>query len=729
MTGDPIPPAMLDADMAMARTLRALGRADRAVSRYDAVLASHPALVEPLDEVLEILEERSDLEGIELRCSRWLAVNPDHATNAAADRIHSRRIDALCRLGGIDLALSTYGLEPVVNADRPIGADDIVALAVVRNEAKRLPAFLEWHRRIGVDRFLVVDNDSEDGTGELLSGESDVTLWRTDHSYRASNCGAAWWDLLLRRYVDGNWCLVLDADERFIFPDCEVRGLRDLCRELDERGSTCYTTVFLDMYGDGPISMSALDDGQDPIETFPYFDHLWYRRRRPFAGPRRNLVNHWGGMRARVFGEQMMGSYLLDKVPLFRHRPGELMMSGNHWLDRPSSEIDDGRGALLHFKFGAGFQAFVASEAARGEHAGGARAHRQLAGVLAKAPDPIPFHPDHSIRFRDTAQLVELGILRDPRSGSARRSPGAGLRHPAIPPAPLTVAPIHWSFVVAADGRSEDVRQRVGRLVLSLEGESPSEVVVVGRRSDDESGFDSIHSVHPAGTEIVRVETPFALTELELLNLGIASSRGSWVLVLDSGSELRPGVLADVDARLAGAAGPPSILVAGRRNDGEDRRVPTDAPLELPLGLAPSDVIVRRDVFVEVGGFAPMIPGAATWEFVQRSCRSGGRVEWVDGPFVVTPMAAVDPELNRFGEPLLQTVAAVGSEIALAELGEQPSVELYERCAVLAGRLIDSDLGAGNVQSAFATLVEVLRLPMTPNRRSQLVESIGRRLH
>jgi len=62
----------------------------------------------------------------------------------------------------------------------PRGA--IPCFAVMRDEAVRLPHWLAHHRALGVDRFLIVDNGSTDGTLDMLRAEPDVTVWRTSRS-------------------------------------------------------------------------------------------------------------------------------------------------------------------------------------------------------------------------------------------------------------------------------------------------------------------------------------------------------------------------------------------------------------------------------------------------------------------------------------------------------------------------------------------------------------------
>src|SRR5204863_1907710 len=102
----------------------------------------------------------------------------------------------------------------------------------------------------------------------------------------------------------------------------------------------------------------------------------------------------------------------LNKVPLFRYSPGEVLMSGHHTLDRPTGEIAAGRGALLHFKYTSRFANAVAEEVARKEHARSACVYEDYARGLEACPDPVFFDPMHSVRFENSEQLVAIGVMR-----------------------------------------------------------------------------------------------------------------------------------------------------------------------------------------------------------------------------------------------------------------------------------------------------------------------------
>ena len=110
-------------------------------------------------------------------------------------------------------------------------------MVVLRNEAARLPHFLDYYRSLGVDHFLMVDNGNNDGSAEFLAEQSDVSLWRTEASYRDTRFGLDWSGWLLMRYGHGHWCLTLDVDELLTYPGLSTHNLRDLTALSGGRGA------------------------------------------------------------------------------------------------------------------------------------------------------------------------------------------------------------------------------------------------------------------------------------------------------------------------------------------------------------------------------------------------------------------------------------------------------------------------------------------------------------
>lgn len=342
-------------------------------------------------------------------CRGFLAEHPNNSAHPGADRVHKLHVDALLGASSFAEAFAAYDLR---RADaRPITLDetDIVCCATIRNERRRLPFFVEYHRGCGVTRFFFVDNGSTDGSLDWLLGQSDVHVFRSSASFASANFGAAWFELILRRHALDHWVLILDADELFHYPRCEVRSLRALCAELDAAELYAYPALLLDMYSDRPIRDTVAEPGQDFREVCAFFDRKFFHHR-ALADGRRRPLRFWGGLRRRVFGGHRW-SYCLSKIPLLKYRPECVLGGGQHVTAYPEKRIATERGAVLHFKFVATFPDYSAAEVERREHAAEAGEYRAYAATLATNPDLSLHDPSLSVRLEGSVQLVELGIM------------------------------------------------------------------------------------------------------------------------------------------------------------------------------------------------------------------------------------------------------------------------------------------------------------------------------
>ena len=294
-------------------------------------------------------------------------------------------------------------------ADIPPGP---ILVSTLRNEAVRLPYFLDYYRKMGVVHFLIVDNGSTDGSGDYLAGQTDVSLWRTDASYKDARYGVDWINALLARHGSGRWILVIDPDEFLIYPHCDTRRLPALTRWLDDCGAESFGTLLLDIYGDGPISQTHCRVGEDPVAAAPWFDAGNYIFER--NGTYRNL---WiqGGPRLRVFFPKNPDrAPALNKIPLVRWRPGFVYGAGAHdmlprRLHQTYSRSGGSKttGVLLHAKFMDVLTDKVTEEMERRQHYANSAEYLSY----AKQSDDISLWTEQSTRFQDWRQLVDLGLM------------------------------------------------------------------------------------------------------------------------------------------------------------------------------------------------------------------------------------------------------------------------------------------------------------------------------
>jgi len=281
------------------------------------------------------------------------------------------------------------------------------AIAVVRNELLRLPRFLHHYRKLGVEKFFIIENNSTDETANWLAAQEDVCLYRTAGTFERKE---AWIDLLVRRHAAGRWCLVADADELLDFPESERLGLPGLCSYLDSHAFNTLHAVLMDFYPGGPLAETGYAAGTDYFEREWYFDPPDQLVKVPrLFGPEAGLDHRLaGGVRERVFGVRNCCS----KFPLMRYTPGMFLRDGQHHIE--GARIADLRAVLYHFKYLQDFQPRVFEESLRGEHWNGASEYKEYARVAVNRSEALQMRDASSLRFAGSRQMEVLGVTLRP---------------------------------------------------------------------------------------------------------------------------------------------------------------------------------------------------------------------------------------------------------------------------------------------------------------------------
>jgi glycosyltransferase involved in cell wall biosynthesis len=317
---------------------------------------------------------------------------------------------------------------------------------VVRNEARRLPFCLEYHRSLGIDRFFIVDNGSSDGTRDFLLSQPDCHVFSAEGSFAAANYGMVWINALVADHGIGAWCLFIDADELFTYPHAEKISLPAFCRYLDRRQSEGVFSLLLDMYNRGSLADAKYDAGTSFFATSPHFDAHYAFRRKPTLSRSDNPLMDTeaiGGPRLRKFypelrdagswqltlrravrrlrrhplGEALglqklkLGAGLapdLTKIPLIKGRTGLSWTSNHRCTPLRLSEVT---GALLHFKFFADFHHRARIEAKRAQHWDGGAEYARYASLFEAEPE-VSLYFDGSATYTSTEQLIELGLIK-----------------------------------------------------------------------------------------------------------------------------------------------------------------------------------------------------------------------------------------------------------------------------------------------------------------------------
>ena len=298
----------------------------------------------------------------------------------------------------------------VVNRTKRIRRSDILLVMCLRNELTRLPFFCDYYRKLGVNHFLIVDNNSTDGVQAWARSQPDISLWHTKASYKASKFGMEWCNVLLKKYGTGHLCVTVDPDEFLVYPCIETRSLRDLGEFLKSEKRDVLHCVMLDAYSKKPLSQTIYNTNDNPFEVCPYIDKDGYVQ----------TVTYYGGMYTRG-GPRMRfhnitqpdKSPALNKIPVVWWKRHYRYTSSMHDLMpmRLTRIEHDSRpaitGALFHFKFFASLSDKAAEEMHRKQHYAGSAEYKSY----ASATNPILYQEGVSIRYRSPDQLIRLGLM------------------------------------------------------------------------------------------------------------------------------------------------------------------------------------------------------------------------------------------------------------------------------------------------------------------------------
>ncbi|WP_266366912.1 glycosyltransferase family 2 protein [Tellurirhabdus rosea] len=279
----------------------------------------------------------------------------------------------------------------------------------MRNESLRLPYFLSHYSNLGVDRFILIDNNSTDGSAKLASSYSNVHVFQTSDSYKNH---WYWMEYLLEKYGKNHWCVVVDIDELLSFPHEDTIRLPELCSFLESSGYTAMRALLLDMYSDKPVKNALYEPGSNPLATTPFFDTFHYEVIFPYFDRKRwqtfSSTHYTGGMRERVFGISSPITSL-NKYPLFKNTRDTYLGQGMHAIN--GAVVSDVQGVVFHTKFLHDFVQEAAEESVREEHFNKAAYYKDFNRKLSEEPD-LCLANTQSVRYKDWQQLVALGLMK-----------------------------------------------------------------------------------------------------------------------------------------------------------------------------------------------------------------------------------------------------------------------------------------------------------------------------
>lgn len=209
-------------------------------------------------------------------------------------------------------------------------------LCVVKNEILLLPYFISYYKKLGISHFTFIDNNSSDGTFELLLAHEEIEcqVYHTSDSYAENLFGVAWVNEILNLQFKNKWCIVVDVDELLFLKDNS--NLLELQKAMIKENSNILTTTLLDFYPKR-FDETKYIQSESFLSHSSYYDKVDMNFKNIFMEVQMdNAITLKGGVRSRVLGDNATNdSMCLTKKSFFKydfyktHRLSE----GMHWIE------------------------------------------------------------------------------------------------------------------------------------------------------------------------------------------------------------------------------------------------------------------------------------------------------------------------------------------------------------------------------------------------------------
>lgn len=219
------------------------------------------------------------------------------------------------------------------NLQQPQLSSELTLYTVIKNDFHFLDSWLKHYRKLGVKRFIIIDDHSNQPLHDYISG-NDIFIFKPLIG-DFKNCKVYWIQLLLKAYqTEHSWAITVDSDE-LIDLTYRFSGLEHYINELEKNALEYSPSILIDMLPNKEFDIASFDDSQ-------YLKHFKRAYIRPFGYDADYYRHHsikWG------FGKYSEYSFRFDarwrffstfdslrKIPLFRYNNTISLNQGFHTI-------------------------------------------------------------------------------------------------------------------------------------------------------------------------------------------------------------------------------------------------------------------------------------------------------------------------------------------------------------------------------------------------------------
>lgn len=235
--------------------------------------------------------------------------------------------------------------------------NQVTLCAIVKNANDYIIPFFEHYEKLGVDKFVILDNESTDSTLDLVPNKSNIAILRSSIDLKDYSNEIWLKNYLANHFSKKGWCLSVDIDELFDYPLSDKITFKKFIEYLNVNKFTAVITHMLDMFAmDEDEGRTILREQKNLKKAYGYYDienivKIDYQScRLKGIDNRRNKCSnqqikfHFGGIRKKLFKTMNC----ISKHSLL-WMGGRERIIHSHCVE--NAVCADVSGVILHYKF------------------------------------------------------------------------------------------------------------------------------------------------------------------------------------------------------------------------------------------------------------------------------------------------------------------------------------------------------------------------------------------
>ena len=206
--------------------------------------------------------------------------------------------------------------------------------AIAKNEGAYFEEWIEWHSKLGVEKFYIYDNESSDNTKEILTPYIESGLVEYSFFSGKKQQLPAYDDCLEKHRLDARWIAVIDLDE-FIVPIKDKTIPEFLTRFED------FSVVEINwlIYGSGGAEKKETGSVMERFKHHSVSNHILNRHVKSIVNPRRVFTLTGCHEAARISGHAADSHGMPIKKNFREREPQQDVIRINHYAVKSYEEF------------------------------------------------------------------------------------------------------------------------------------------------------------------------------------------------------------------------------------------------------------------------------------------------------------------------------------------------------------------------------------------------------